>query len=871
MDFSKLSTGDKVIAGSGLLFVISMFLPWWGLDFGDLGSASNSGFDYFLTGWLPLLIVIAMVAIIYVTRFTTTSLPKAPLPWSQIFLIAGGVVAVLLVLRVIIGSSEGRAASRSTSTACGDCGSPCSPPSASAPVGSSRARSPSPSRRRPATTAAPAPRRRLRVARRPRRRPAARRSEPHRSLIGITCEAPLRRGLAASRRPPVPSYCEPMSMNIGGRLRDDPRAQRRAEPRMWVAIAAVGCAVAVIGLFLISGDAQDGDGDGNGSPVTGIVLSLLVVLAGYALMHLLREAPAASAGVTAVILGLPGLALFLTLDADDVPPFSIELFLGLPALVWGISYLVGPGRGRPVLAGFALLFAWLFVLQVVEDPFASEGFGVFEPTIIEDEFGEPAFPEDDFGDVEDEFGDIESQPSFEDSGPSATTIGWISVFFGTAYFVASRLLDKRKLVGLATPFVFAGHVALITGISALSDLGPGGVGAVLVIAGVLVARVGAVSGRRLTTIVGAVEIGLGAVIVLGDAMEESSATSFGVAMFVLGAIVAAVAQLLQISTDEPSQTTPGPSSFPGWAAGNQRVTAGAAGAWGAQQGGPWGGQQGATPGTWAPQPPGVTPGAWAPQPPGTPPGGWAPQPPGAPPGGWAPQPPGSRPERGDAAARGANRAADGRRAAVVRGAVPAPATASAAARARAVDHRTVDHRTVDRPNRRRPNRTSRTVDHRTADHRTVDHRTADHRAGHHGCRRTREPPGGRARGTDGTTRRGVRPDGRRTPGRRRPAGRPAGPADTTVLRSRPGQRTAGFPPQVRGPWAPKLLWDSSRSGQRPLTTSTISWPASVGLRPTSAPAPRRASILAWAVPLPPETMAPAWPIFLPGGAVTPAM
>jgi hypothetical protein len=47
-----------------------------------------------------------MVAVIYITRFTTTALPKLPLPWSQVFLIAGGVVAVLLVLRVIIGSSE---------------------------------------------------------------------------------------------------------------------------------------------------------------------------------------------------------------------------------------------------------------------------------------------------------------------------------------------------------------------------------------------------------------------------------------------------------------------------------------------------------------------------------------------------------------------------------------------------------------------------------------------------------------------------------------------------------------------------------------------------------------------------------------------
>ena len=62
MDLNKLSTGDKVIAGSGILFLISMFLPWWGLDFGEFGSASNNGFDYFLTGWLPLLIIIAMVA-----------------------------------------------------------------------------------------------------------------------------------------------------------------------------------------------------------------------------------------------------------------------------------------------------------------------------------------------------------------------------------------------------------------------------------------------------------------------------------------------------------------------------------------------------------------------------------------------------------------------------------------------------------------------------------------------------------------------------------------------------------------------------------------------------------------------------------------
>ena len=89
------------------------------------------------------------------------------------------------------------------------------------------------------------------------------------------------------------------------------------------------------------------------------------------------------------------------------------------------------------------------------------------------------------------------------------------------------------------------------------------------IVGVLVSRIGAVGGRRLTTIIGAVEIGLGALIVLGDSMDEASPTSFGTALFVLGAAIAALAQVLHVSTGEPPQTAPGPSSFPGWVTGGQ--------------------------------------------------------------------------------------------------------------------------------------------------------------------------------------------------------------------------------------------------------------------------------------------------------------
>jgi hypothetical protein len=99
VDLNRLSTADKVIGASAILFLLALFMPWYGLAGG-----SNNGWDYFLTGILPLLIAAGMVAIIAIQRFTTTELPKPPIPWSQIHLIAGAVIVVLLLLRVLITS-----------------------------------------------------------------------------------------------------------------------------------------------------------------------------------------------------------------------------------------------------------------------------------------------------------------------------------------------------------------------------------------------------------------------------------------------------------------------------------------------------------------------------------------------------------------------------------------------------------------------------------------------------------------------------------------------------------------------------------------------------------------------------------------------
>lgn len=418
-----------------------------------------------------------------------------------------------------------------------------------------------------------------------------------------------------------------MAMNSGegGLARLGAWAARRSEPRLWVSIAGAGCLLAVTGLLAISGDAQVDDSGDTGSTAPGIILFLLVVAAGYALLHFAREAPAASAGVAALVLGLPPLMYFLTFDESDLPPFSLEAVLGASALVWLVSYVVGPGRGRPLLLGAGLVFAWLFVLQIVEDPFDSgldqapiiseDPFGGLDPDPYDDQFGDDSFgsSEDGFpsdSGLDDDFGSVDqSDDEFGGGGgdePSWSTLGIISLLFGVGYLTAARRLDRRRFAGTATPFVVAGHIALPTGIVLLSEeLEVAGTGVAFVIAGGLVAWVGALSGRRATTIIGAIEMIIGLYLVVGDAMQDSSATSFGTALFVLGAVLVGAAHLLHIATGEPPQTTPGPSSF-----GGRPSPAAPASTWGPTAAGPYAPVTGSAP-----------PAGWSPGAPGAPSGG----------------------------------------------------------------------------------------------------------------------------------------------------------------------------------------------------------------------------------------------------------
>ena len=104
MDLSKLTMGEKVVAGAGILLVIDLlFFPWHKIDLGIV-SVSRSAIESPNEFWaiVALLLTVAMVVVVVLTRFTTTRLPDLPVPWSQAMFIAGVAVLALLLIKLLV-------------------------------------------------------------------------------------------------------------------------------------------------------------------------------------------------------------------------------------------------------------------------------------------------------------------------------------------------------------------------------------------------------------------------------------------------------------------------------------------------------------------------------------------------------------------------------------------------------------------------------------------------------------------------------------------------------------------------------------------------------------------------------------------------
>lgn len=111
MDLSKLTMGEKVVGAAGVLLLIDLlFLPWHKIEFGGAllnVSVTRSAIESpnGLWGVLALLVTLAMVAVVVVTRFTTAKVPDLPIPLGQAMFFAGIAVIALLFLKLLLETS----------------------------------------------------------------------------------------------------------------------------------------------------------------------------------------------------------------------------------------------------------------------------------------------------------------------------------------------------------------------------------------------------------------------------------------------------------------------------------------------------------------------------------------------------------------------------------------------------------------------------------------------------------------------------------------------------------------------------------------------------------------------------------------------
>jgi hypothetical protein len=102
MDTSRLTTGDMIAGVGGIVLLISLFLPWYGVSVDIAGvSASESGSGWEALGFIDILLfLISVAAIGIVAARAAGSLPDdIPAP---VILLGLGALAVLLVLFRII-------------------------------------------------------------------------------------------------------------------------------------------------------------------------------------------------------------------------------------------------------------------------------------------------------------------------------------------------------------------------------------------------------------------------------------------------------------------------------------------------------------------------------------------------------------------------------------------------------------------------------------------------------------------------------------------------------------------------------------------------------------------------------------------------
>jgi hypothetical protein len=98
-DLSRLSRGDQIAGGATLVFLISLFLPWFSVNAGIVSASVNGLWHGYM--YLALLLALAVLAYLVVRAGFETMPLRLPVGHEQILLAATAVIFVLTLLSFV--------------------------------------------------------------------------------------------------------------------------------------------------------------------------------------------------------------------------------------------------------------------------------------------------------------------------------------------------------------------------------------------------------------------------------------------------------------------------------------------------------------------------------------------------------------------------------------------------------------------------------------------------------------------------------------------------------------------------------------------------------------------------------------------------
>ena len=108
MKLDRLTQGERIVLVAGVLLIIDLlFVPWHNVDLGagleGLVDTTFTGVQepYAAYGVVAVVLTAIMIVQVVWARLLSVRLPQLPVPWSQVHLLLGIFVAVVLVIKLV--------------------------------------------------------------------------------------------------------------------------------------------------------------------------------------------------------------------------------------------------------------------------------------------------------------------------------------------------------------------------------------------------------------------------------------------------------------------------------------------------------------------------------------------------------------------------------------------------------------------------------------------------------------------------------------------------------------------------------------------------------------------------------------------------